>query len=182
MKFLFHSLIYFLPLFCNCQFRSLDSIQFLSSQAHIPAGWRLETRPTQLNSSLKAFCTDHAENTASILKQVCLLISRLAIDVLLLFEFACAVICLPSRCLATDIYHSTITAKHDTVRSWRHVYRLILVSSFFGPWGGEDMFLRNVGLPPKRQGVFAQKNILFMITIVRTQNGALFILMYLFNL
>jgi hypothetical protein len=39
-----HSLILFLPLFCRCQFRRLDSIQFLCSQAHILAGWRLETR------------------------------------------------------------------------------------------------------------------------------------------
>jgi hypothetical protein len=34
----------FLPLFCNCQCRRLDSIQFLCSQAHILAGWRLETQ------------------------------------------------------------------------------------------------------------------------------------------
>jgi hypothetical protein len=46
MESSFHSLIRFLPLFCNCQFRRLDSIQFLCCQAHIPAGWRLETRLT----------------------------------------------------------------------------------------------------------------------------------------
>jgi hypothetical protein len=45
MKSSFHSLIPFLPLFCNCQFRRLGSIQF---QAHILAGWRLKTR---LNST-----------------------------------------------------------------------------------------------------------------------------------
>jgi hypothetical protein len=50
MKASFHRLIHFLPLFCNWQFRRLDSIQFLSSQAHIPAGWRLETRLPSLNS------------------------------------------------------------------------------------------------------------------------------------
>jgi hypothetical protein len=37
----FHSLIPFLLLFCNCQFRRLNSIQF---QAHILAGWLLETQ------------------------------------------------------------------------------------------------------------------------------------------
>jgi hypothetical protein len=42
MKSSFHSLIPFLPLFCNCQ---LHSVQFLSSQAHILAGWSVETRP-----------------------------------------------------------------------------------------------------------------------------------------
>jgi hypothetical protein len=44
MKSYFHSLFPFLPLFCNCPFRRLDSIQFLCSQTHIPAGWRPETR------------------------------------------------------------------------------------------------------------------------------------------
>jgi hypothetical protein len=44
MKFSFHGLIAFLPLFCNCQFRRLDSIQFLCSQVDIPVGWRLKTR------------------------------------------------------------------------------------------------------------------------------------------
>jgi hypothetical protein len=39
-----HSLIPFLSLFWNCQFWRLESIQFLCSQAHVLAGWRLETR------------------------------------------------------------------------------------------------------------------------------------------
>jgi hypothetical protein len=39
-----HRLIPILPLFCNCQFRRLDSVQFLCSKAHILVGWRLETR------------------------------------------------------------------------------------------------------------------------------------------
>jgi hypothetical protein len=41
MKFSYHSLIPFLPLFCNSQLRRLDSVQF---QAHIPAGWPPEAR------------------------------------------------------------------------------------------------------------------------------------------
>jgi hypothetical protein len=44
MKSSCHSPITFLLLFCRCQFRRLDSIQILCSQAHILAGWRLETR------------------------------------------------------------------------------------------------------------------------------------------
>jgi hypothetical protein len=44
MKSSFHSLIPFLRLFCICQFRRLDSIHLLCSQARILAGWRLETR------------------------------------------------------------------------------------------------------------------------------------------
>jgi hypothetical protein len=37
----FHNLTPFLPLFCSCRFRRLDSVQF---QALIPAGRRPETR------------------------------------------------------------------------------------------------------------------------------------------
>jgi hypothetical protein len=40
----FHSLIPILILFCNYEFRRINSIQFLCSRAHIPAGWRPETR------------------------------------------------------------------------------------------------------------------------------------------
>jgi hypothetical protein len=52
MKSSFHSLIPFLPLLCKCQFQRFDSVQFLCSQAHIPAGWRLETHLTLLNWTL----------------------------------------------------------------------------------------------------------------------------------
>jgi hypothetical protein len=38
------SLIPFLQFCCSCQFRRLDSIQFTCYQAHIPAGWPLETQ------------------------------------------------------------------------------------------------------------------------------------------
>jgi hypothetical protein len=48
MKSSFHSLIHFLPLFCNCQFRRLDSNQFLISwQAGVP----------KLDSSLLDYCS-----------------------------------------------------------------------------------------------------------------------------
>jgi hypothetical protein len=52
MKSSFHSLIHFLPfLLSHLRLPSpeLDALQFLCSQAHIPAGWRLET---QLDSML----------------------------------------------------------------------------------------------------------------------------------
>jgi hypothetical protein len=55
MKSSFHSLIPFLPLFCNCQFQRLDSIQFLCSQAHILAGWSHETRLFTLCCSVEFF-------------------------------------------------------------------------------------------------------------------------------
>jgi hypothetical protein len=44
MKSFCHRLIPFLPLFCSCQSRRLDSVQFLCYHAHILAGWHLETR------------------------------------------------------------------------------------------------------------------------------------------
>jgi hypothetical protein len=44
MKSSLHYLIPFLSFFYTCQFRRLDSVQFLRSQAHILTGWRLETR------------------------------------------------------------------------------------------------------------------------------------------
>jgi hypothetical protein len=64
MKSSFHSPIPFLPLFCNCQFRRLDSIQFLFSQTHILVGWRLETQfiSTQffLLTTLHGPCRKHS--------------------------------------------------------------------------------------------------------------------------
>jgi hypothetical protein len=89
MESSFHSLISFLPLFCNCHFRRLDSVQYLCSQAHISAGWRPETQFFAFrllcvlpDTSLWLLCMDHAENTASVFKKACLLIRCLAIDVL----------------------------------------------------------------------------------------------------
>jgi hypothetical protein len=48
MKSSLYCLIPFLPLFCNCKFRRLDSVQFLCSQV----GSRLETLLTLLNWTL----------------------------------------------------------------------------------------------------------------------------------
>jgi hypothetical protein len=114
MKSSIHSLIPFLPLFCSCQSRRLDSIKFPCFQAHIPVGCRPETRLLTLdycsmlpNTSLYPLCTDHIENTASIVKEVYLLIRSLAV-LLLLCAFACAGMCLPSRCLAIGIHIAII--------------------------------------------------------------------------
>jgi hypothetical protein len=48
---LLHLIPFFFALFCDCQFRRLDSIQFLCSQAHISAGWRLEAWPFTSDST-----------------------------------------------------------------------------------------------------------------------------------
>jgi hypothetical protein len=105
MKYSFHSLIPFLPLFYNCQFRRLDLIQFLRSQAHILAGWRPETRPWSilLNNYLLPLCTDHAEN--SIYYEEVMFTDPLSSDRRpVVAALAPAGMCLPSRCLAMVLY------------------------------------------------------------------------------
>jgi hypothetical protein len=86
MKPSFRPLIPFLPLFCNCQFRRLDSIQFLCSQAHILAGWRLKLYPPLyyvccLTLLYNHFARTTQKITASVVKEMCLLIRRLAMSV-----------------------------------------------------------------------------------------------------
>jgi hypothetical protein len=51
--------------------------------------------------------TDHTENTAFIVKEVCLMISYLTLDVLMLHAYASWKCVLPSRCLVMGI-HITI--------------------------------------------------------------------------
>jgi hypothetical protein len=113
-----HSLIHFLPLFCNCQFRKLDSIQFLCSQAYILAGWRPETRlftPDYCASILPNTSYNHfaptTHKTQRLFLRRRLLISCLAMDVLLLRSLAPAGMCLPNRCQATGLY-VTIYSQH----------------------------------------------------------------------
>jgi hypothetical protein len=62
------------------------------------------TYSLQLNPSLEPLCTDHTENTASIVKNACLLIRYLAVDILMLRAFTSAGMYLPSRCLAMGIH------------------------------------------------------------------------------
>jgi hypothetical protein len=69
-----------------------------------------------LNISLQLLCTDHAENTASIIKEACLLIRCSAMDVLLLSALAPAGMCLPSRCLAA-VFNMFRLASKETVAS-----------------------------------------------------------------
>jgi hypothetical protein len=49
--------LHFLPLFCSCKFRRLDSVQFLCSQAHVLPGWRPETRRFTLYSTTILYVT-----------------------------------------------------------------------------------------------------------------------------
>jgi hypothetical protein len=66
-----HRLIPFLPLFCNCQFRRLDSVQFFCSQAHNLAGWRLKTRLTRLTLLKWTLIYDHFARTTQKTQSLC---------------------------------------------------------------------------------------------------------------
>jgi hypothetical protein len=97
----------FLPLFCNWQFRRLGSIQLPSSDAHIPAGWRLETRLTLFNSTFlynhfartmhitQPFYCWEGVFTAPLHSNGCSIVACI---------FVAAEMCLPILCLAMNIY------------------------------------------------------------------------------
>jgi hypothetical protein len=60
----FSQLNSFLVIFCNCQFRRLDSIQFIYSQAHILPGWRLGTRLNSSKSESESYITIDGQSTS----------------------------------------------------------------------------------------------------------------------
>jgi hypothetical protein len=80
MKYSLHSIIPFLPLFCSCQFRRLDSIQFLCSQAHILAGWLLEL-VSVLDSTIVLCWTLPYNHFAQITQKTQLLLSPIVLCV-----------------------------------------------------------------------------------------------------
>jgi hypothetical protein len=96
-----HCLIPLLPLFCSCQFQRLDYCSLLFK------------RPLSLyNPSART----PWKTLSSVVKDACLQLRCLAIDVLLFCVFASVGMCLPSRCLAMGI--------HVTVYSVIYIYHL----------------------------------------------------------
>jgi hypothetical protein len=80
VKSSYHSLIYFLPLFCSCKFQRLDSIQFLCSrQADVPKldsslhYCSLPKRPSL--SIYNPSARTPRKTTPSVVKETCLLVS-----------------------------------------------------------------------------------------------------------
>jgi hypothetical protein len=73
-----------MPLFCSCQFRRLDSVQFLCSQAHILADWHLESRLTSLHGVELIIIYNHVaqimQKAEFIVKKVYLQRQRKLID------------------------------------------------------------------------------------------------------
>jgi hypothetical protein len=154
MKSSFHSLIPFLPLFCNCQFRRLDSTQFNSSalKLHILAGWRLETRLILLSWTLLY------NNFARTIQKTEEGVFTAPLHVSCVF--VAAGMCLPSRWLAMNVYSGvTIPAFGRNVTKlwsfelWYRVvggYRSFCFHLNFYPEDSGSMFLRFVGTQPRR--------------------------------
>jgi hypothetical protein len=116
MKSSFHSLIPFLPLFCNCQ---LNSIPLLPSS--YPG--RLTSRnSTRFFSTELFFITTYngsrKKNNFSIVGKECLQRRCIATELLNCCLLIAAEICLPSRCIALNIYSAVISSgfgRHVTV-------------------------------------------------------------------
>jgi hypothetical protein len=122
MKSSFHSRIPFLPLFCNCQFRRLDSIQFLCSQAHILAGWLLEALD---DCQLRNSPNKHLSRTTRKIQRLYCLEGVFTAPLhsngcysIVACVYVAAVMCLPSRCLAMNVYSDVAipaSGRHVTV-------------------------------------------------------------------
>jgi hypothetical protein len=116
MKSSFHSLTSILLLFCNCQFRRLDTIQFLSSYPS-----KLASRNSIRHSTsccwtlLYDYFARTTQKTAYIVMEACFLILYLAMNVLFLRAFASAGMCFPSRCLTMGI-HVTMWICYHLIR------------------------------------------------------------------
>jgi hypothetical protein len=109
MRSSLHCLIPFLSLFCSCQLRRLDSIQFLCSQARIPTGWDLETRLDYNFTNEFLFLTTlhgpRRKHSLSIVGKACLQRRCIAESYsIVACVFVAAGIYLPSRCLTMNVY------------------------------------------------------------------------------
>jgi hypothetical protein len=129
---------------------SEDSTQF-NSDAPKLTSWQsdvskldsslLDYSSTLPNTSLWPLCKDHAENTTSIVKEVCLLIPCLAKDVLLLSEFVCAGKYLPSRCPAMGIH---VTICFDIKKTLNFAHRVNLYVHMYICESERQLFLNTV--------------------------------------
>jgi hypothetical protein len=113
-----HPLIPFLPLFCNCQLSSIPLLRcsYPSRLASRYSTWLNSTQLDYILSCWTLLYNHLAENTASIVKEVCLLTRCLAVDVLLWCAFASARICLPSPCLAMGM-HVTVSFRRPRLNT-----------------------------------------------------------------
>jgi hypothetical protein len=90
-----------LALSCSCQFRRLDSVLFrllFRTPCYSASTYTLP------NTSYNHFARTPQKTRSSVVKNACLLVRYLAMDVLLLLSARVAGICLPTRCLAMGIH------------------------------------------------------------------------------
>jgi hypothetical protein len=107
MKYSFHSLIHFLPLFCNCQYRGLDSIYFLCSQARILSNWLIETWLTFLNWNFPynhfAWTTQKTQPVSCFEGVFTAPLHSNGSYLIVACIFVAAGMCLPSHCLGMNV-------------------------------------------------------------------------------
>jgi hypothetical protein len=104
MKSSFRNLIPFLPLFCSFPFRILEPSSYPGRQTSRNPTLHFRFLSILPNTSSQSLCTDPKENIASIVKEACILICCLAMDILFLLTLSRAGMCLSSRCLAMVIH------------------------------------------------------------------------------
>jgi hypothetical protein len=122
MKSSFNSLSLSLSLFCNCQFRGLNSVTFLCSQPHILEVWRLETRLPQLPCSAK-WLQDNSSARTTQKTQPLLLRRRVSSPLhsnesysIIACVFFVAGLCLLSRYVVMNVYSDFAVPAF-----WRHI-------------------------------------------------------------
>jgi hypothetical protein len=105
MKSSLHSLIPFFPFFYKCQFRRLDSAQFLCSQAHIPAAGVSKLDSVQLLCSQAHTLPAGVSNSTQFNSSAPKLLSRQpGVSKLDSIQFLCSQAHIPAgRCLQTGL-------------------------------------------------------------------------------
>jgi hypothetical protein len=181
MKSSLHSLIPFLPLFCSYQFWRCYSIQFLCSQAHIMAGWGLETRLycSQLNTSFNHFArTTQKTQPFWTLEGVftALLHSNSSYSIVACI-FVGAGMCLPRRCLVMYV-SSDFTIPDFSI--WSSEYLKQFVPELFRVYrkSPREAPARSVVTPteyPQKRCMFGQKKVctrIQFIALIHQSQGA----------
>jgi hypothetical protein len=133
MKSSFHSLIPFLPIFCNCQFRRLDSVQFLCSQAY--PGWLASRNFTVILNWTLLY--NHFARTTQKTQFLYFWEGVFAAPLhsypIVACVFIAAEMYLPSRCLAMNGYSDfaiPVFGRHVTINIllWSAVFHCFLIT------------------------------------------------------
>jgi hypothetical protein len=130
MKYSLQPIIYFLPLFCNCQFRRLDSIQILCSQAHVPAG-SVSKLDSTTTASFGTLPYNHFARTTGKTQDLYCWKGVFTVPLhsngnylIVSCVFIAARMCLQSHCLAMNVYSGFAIPA-----SGRHVTIILLLAN-----------------------------------------------------